>query len=147
MQVANADARGRLVLLEKSRSAVMTLDVETGKFRRWVTPSRPAHLRRRRETPCSPNVVDAPAIPNYATWGPRGELYVTDYGQAVIWKIPRGTHQAAGVVLLRAQLDGTEFGTTGIAYRPGRKDLLITQQSTALDGSVPVDGKLYRLPV
>ncbi len=145
VQVANADARGRLVLLEKSRSAVMTLDVETGKFRRWATlPDLPTCAGG--ETPCSPNVVDAPAIPNYATWGPRGELYVTDYGQAVIWKIPRGTHQPR-VWFSSAQLDGTEFGTTGIAYRPGRKDLLITQQSTALDGSVPVDGKLYRLPV
>ena len=145
VQVANADARGRLVLLEKSRSAVMTLDVETGKFRRWATlPDLPTCAGG--AAPCSPNVVDAPAIPNYATWGPRGELYVTDYGQAVIWKIPRGTHRPR-VWFSSAQLDGTEFGTTGIAYRPGRKDLLVTQQSTALDGSVPVDGKLYRLPV
>ena len=37
MQVANADARGRLVLLEKSRAAVLTLNVKTGKFRRWAT--------------------------------------------------------------------------------------------------------------
>jgi hypothetical protein len=45
------------------------------------------------------------------------------------------------------RLDGTEFGTTGIVFRPGRRDLLISQQSTALDGSVPVNGKLYRLPI
>jgi sugar lactone lactonase YvrE len=45
------------------------------------------------------------------------------------------------------RLDGTEFGTTGIVYRPGRRDLLVTQQSTALDGSAPTNGKLYRLPI
>jgi sugar lactone lactonase YvrE len=145
VQVATADARGRLVLLEKSRSAVLTLDVATGTFRRWATlPDLPTCSSG--ATPCSPNAVDGPAIPNYATWGPRGELYVTDYGQAVIWRIPRGTKKPS-VWFSSAQLDGTDFGTTGIVYRPGRDDLLITQQSTALDGSVPVNGKLYRLPI
>ena len=145
VQVAAADAKGRLVLLEKSRSAVLTLNVKTGKFRRWATlPDLPTCATGAK--PCSPNVVDGPAIPNYATWGPRGELYVTDYGQAVIWKIPRGTHRPR-VWYASERLDGTEFGTTGIVYRPGRRDLLVTQQSTALDGSVPTNGKLYRLPV
>ena len=99
------------------------------------------------ETPCSPNVVDAPAIPNYATWGPRGALYVTDYGQAVIWKIPR-RHAAPRVwfasdAARRDRVRHDRYRHTG----PGARDLLITQQSTALDGSMPVNGKLYRLPV
>ena len=45
------------------------------------------------ETPCSPNVADQPGIPNFATWGPGGALYVSDYKQAVIWKIPRRTQE------------------------------------------------------
>ena len=37
VQVAQQDARGRLILLEKSTSRVMTLNVETGRFRTWAT--------------------------------------------------------------------------------------------------------------
>lgn len=145
VQVANADRRGRLVLLEKSRSRVMTLNVETGKFRRWATiPDLPPCSGG--ESPCSPNAADGPAIPNYATWGPGGALYVTDYGQAVIWKIPRKT-QEPKVWFASEALDGSEFGTTGIVFRKRARDLYITQQSTATDGTLPTNGKLYRLPI
>ncbi|MGZ8744930.1 MAG: hypothetical protein ACXWXO_18595 [Nocardioides sp.] len=145
VQVANADRRGRLVLLEKSRSRVMTLNLRTGKFRRWATiPDLPTCASG--ETPCSPNAVDGPAVPNYATWGPRGALFVTDYKQAVIWKIPRKT-QKPKLWFASAALDGSEFGATGIVYRKKARDLYISQQSTATDGTVPTNGKLYRLPI
>ncbi len=145
VQVANADRRGRLVLLEKSRARVMTLNVRTGNFRRWATiPDLPTCSTG--ETPCSPNAADGPAVPNYATWGPRGALFVTDYQQAVIWKIPRKT-QEPKVWFTSASLDGSEFGTTGIVFREKARDLYITQQSTSTDGTVPTDGKLYRLPI
>lgn len=147
VQVANADAHGRLVLLEKSRAAVRTLNVRTGRFRTWARlPDLPTCPPGSTGPACSPNAVDHPAIPNYATWGPGGALYVTDYGQAVIWKIPRGSVKPR-VWFSSTALDGSEFGTTGIVFRPGRRDLLITQQSTATDGTVPTNGKLYRLPI
>ena len=92
VQVANADARGRLVLLERSTSSVRTLNIRNGHFRRWATlPDLP--ICSTGERPCSPNVADGPAIPNYAAWGPGGALFVTDYGQAVIWRIPRRTQK------------------------------------------------------
>lgn len=147
VQVANADARGRLVLLEKSTASVLTLNVRTGHFRRWATlPDLPTCAAGSAGPGCSPNAVDYPAIPNYATWGPGGALYVSDYGQAVIWKIPPGTRKPR-VWFASPSLDGSEFGTAGLVFRPGRRDLLITQQSTATDGTVPTDGKLYRLPI
>jgi len=147
VQVANADAHGRLVLLEKSTSSVMTLNIRTGHFRTWATlPDLPTCSPGATGSGCSPNGVDYPAIPNYATWGPGGALYVSDYGQAVIWKIPRGSVRPR-VWFASAQLDGSEFGTAGLVYRPGRRDLLISQQSPATDGTVPTDGKLYRLPI
>lgn len=133
VQVANADARGRLVLLEKSTATIRTLNTRTGRFRTWAT------------VPDLPEVEGSP-IPNYATWGPGGALYVTDYGQAVIWKVPRRS-QDPKAWFTSAQLQGAEFGTTGIVFRPGPRDLLITQQSTATDGTAPTNGKLYRLPI
>lgn len=145
VQVANQDVRGRLVLLEKSTAAVLTLNLRTGSFRRHARfPDLPNCSTGAK--PCSPSQVDDPAIPNYATWGPRGALFVTDYAQAVIWRIPRGGGSPR-VWFRSARLDGTRFGTAGIVFRPGRRDLLITQQTTATDGSLPVSGKLYRLPI
>ena len=134
VQVANQDRRGRLVLLEKSRARVLTLNPENGHFHRWAT------------IPDLPDVDGSP-IPNYATWGPGGALYVTDYGQAVIWKISRKYPMKPKPWFASDALYSPEFGTTGIVFRPDQRDLLITQQSTATDGSVPTDGKLYRLPI
>ena len=59
VQVANQTRSGRLVVLDTSTSTVRTLDLRTG---RWRTV---AHLPG--------------AVPNYATWGPGGALFVTDY--------------------------------------------------------------------
>lgn len=145
VQVANQDRKGRLVLLEKSKARLQTLNPNTGHFRTWARfPDLP--ICSSGQTPCSPNVDDYPAIPNYAAWGPGGALYVSDYGQAVIWKIPRRTHRPE-IWFASSALDGTEFGTTGLVYRRSTHSLLIGQGSTAVDASVPADGKLYELPI
>jgi sugar lactone lactonase YvrE len=144
VQVATSDARGRLVLLEKSTSSILTLDVKTGKFQRQaVLPDLPT-CKKAKGKVCSPNGSDEPAIPNYASWGPDGALYVTDYGQAVIWRIP-----AAGgtpkVWFASDALDSSGYGTTGIVYRPAQHDFLIGQQTTSQ--SNPLSGRIYRLPI
>ena len=145
VQVAASDARGRLVLLERSTSSVLTLNLRTGRFRTQARlPDLPRCASGRQ--PCSPNAADSPAIPNYATWGPRGALYISDYGQAVIWRIPArgGTPR---IWFASAALDGSEFGTTGLVYQPERRAFLIAQQTTSDLTSNPPVGKLYRLPV
>ncbi|HET8971454.1 MAG TPA: hypothetical protein VFN19_10365, partial [Candidatus Nanopelagicales bacterium] len=134
VQVANADRRGRLVLLEKSKARVMTLSTRTGRFRTWAT------------LPDLPDVEGAP-IPNYATWGPRGALFVTDYGQAVIWKIPRRTQEPKAWFTSPALQGSAGFGTTGIVFRRTERDLLITQQTVADGSALPTNGALYRLPI
>jgi hypothetical protein len=128
VQVANQTRDGRLVLLETSRRAVLTLDVRTGKFRRVAT-------------------FPEGAVPNYATWGPRGELLVTDYADGVIWRVPPGGGTPTRWFESDALAGAIEFGTTGIRYRPGRHDLLITQQTVSDGSDLPTNGALYRLPV
>lgn len=132
VQVAATDARGRLVLLEKSRARVLTLDVRTGRFQVQAT------------------IPDLPGgghpIPNYATWGPGGALYLSDYGQAVIWRIP-----AAGGTprpwFRSAKLEGVAgFGTTGLVYQPATRSFLISQQTSG-DPLELFRGHLYRLAV
>jgi sugar lactone lactonase YvrE len=146
VQVANQDARGRLVLLEKSTSAVMTLDLKTGRFKRQATlPDLP--LCSTKVTPCSPNSSAGKAIPNYAAWGPDGALYITDYEQAVIWRLP-ATGGTPKVWFSSSALDNVlGFGTTGIVYQASSKSFLITQQTVgSLLDNAP-SGRLYALPI
>ncbi|MGY2701673.1 hypothetical protein [Nocardioides sp. HB32] len=128
VQVANQTRRGRLVLLETSTRSVLTLDVTTGRFHRVAT-------------------FPEGAIPNYASWGPGGALYVTDYGQGVIWRLPHGSHTPQRWLESPALAGAIGFGTTGIRYRPGRHDFLITQQTVSDGSDLPTNGALYRLPV
>jgi len=144
VQVATSDARGRLVLLEKSTSKILMLDIGTGRFSTYSKlPDLPTCSTGAR--PCSPNVLDQPGIPNYAAWGPHGELYVTDYGQAVIWRVPPGGGTPTPW-FTDPRLDGTDFGTAGLLLAPTHDALLFTQQSSA-DGPTATQGKLYRLPI
>jgi hypothetical protein len=128
LQVANQTRTGRLVLLETSTASVLTLDVRTGKFRRVAR-------------------FPAGAVPNYATWGPGGALYVTDYAEGVIWKVRTGSRKPVRWFESDALAGMLEFGTTGIRYRPGRHDFLITQQTVSDGSALPTNGALYRLPV
>lgn len=126
VQVANQTRDGRLVLLETSTSSVLTLDVTTGRFR---TVAR----------------LPRGAAPNYATWVPGGSLLVTDYADGVIWKVRRDGRVSRWFA--SRALQGVEFGTTGIVYRRGRRDLLISQQTTLGGATLPTNGALFRLPV
>jgi streptogramin lyase len=127
VQVATQTRSGQLVVLDTSTSTVRTLNTRTG---RWRTV---AHLPG--------------AVPNYATWGPGGALFVTDYGAGRIWRVGRRGH--AKVWFTSPALEGAlGFGTTGIVFRKRERDLLITQQTTADGGGVtPAQGFLYRLPI
>lgn len=130
VQVATSDARGRLVLLEKSRAQVLTLNTRTGRFKVQAT---------------LPDRQGTHAIPNYATWGPGGALFVSDYGQGVIWRIPaRGGKPRAW--LSSPDLTGVEFGTTGLVYLPGQRAFLIGQQTTANPTDL-MRGHVYKLRV
>jgi sugar lactone lactonase YvrE len=127
VQVAHQTRSGRLVVLDTTTSTVRTLDIRTG---RWRT------------------VATLPgATPNYATWGPGGVLYVTDYTAGRIWRVSRRGRPK--VWFTSPALEGAiGFGTTGIVFRKKKRDLLITQQTTLDGGGVtPTQGFLYRLPV
>jgi hypothetical protein len=146
VQVATSDSRGRLVLLDRTPARVLLLNMRRNNFRKYarfrdLPPCAPGGARG-----CSPGLSDEPAVPNYAAWGRDGSLYVTDYHQAVIWRVPPGGGRPR-VWLADPKLDGSEFGTTGIV-RTGRRSLLVMQQSSAggADGN-PTTGKLYSLRI
>ncbi len=128
VQVANQTRGGRLVLLETSTASVLTLDTRTGRFRRVAR-------------------LPAGSVPNYATWGPRGALFVTDYAHGVVWRLAPGRRTPTRWFASPALAGVGEFGTTGIRYRPAHHDLLISQQTAGDGKALPTDGHLYSLPV
>ena len=131
VQVATSDAAGRLVLLDRTPSRALTLDPATGRFEPYATfPDLDA----------SDGVAP---FADYAAWGPDGALYVTDYAQAVVFRVP--PHGGAAEVWLKDdRLKGGMFGTAGIVYLAEKREFLITQAS-GLGGAPgnPATGHLY----
>ena len=149
IQAATSDAAGRLVLLDRTPARALILDPNTGDFSTYSTFRNLAPCTGEPDGNCSPTSQDLAPMANYAAWGPLGELYVTDYQQGVIWRVPPGGGDAQ-VWLADRQLDGQQFGTTGIALAADRKTLIVAQSSSGggLGGLTnPTSGKLYTLPV
>jgi hypothetical protein len=144
VQVATSDSRGRLVLLDKTPPRVLLLNPRNGKQRTYATFR---DLPACKADDCSPNLLDDPATPNYATWGPDGSLYVTDYLQAVIWRVPPGGGRAR-VWLADKRLDGTEFGATGIVLGADRRTLYVgTQSEGGLGAGDPTTGRIWTVGI
>ncbi len=90
VQVAANDALGRLLLLDRTSGRIIRLDPATGGQTLYArVPDLPT-CPPGGGGECSPALIDQPPMPDYAAWAPDGSLYVTDYQQAVIWRIPPG---------------------------------------------------------
>jgi hypothetical protein len=147
VQVATSDSRGRLVLLDANPARALLLNTRTGRFRHYATFADLAPCASGASGNCSPTSMDMPATPDYAAWGPGGVLYVTDYLQGVVWRVPPGGGKAK-VWLADRKLDGGQFGTTGIVRLPGSRRLLVGQQSSAGGGDGnPATGKVYEVSI
>ncbi|HEX6387942.1 MAG TPA: hypothetical protein VFZ89_00790, partial [Solirubrobacteraceae bacterium] len=91
VQVATSDAQGRLVLLDRTPSRALILDPGTARITEYARfRELPPCGQVAVGTECSATRGDEPVFANYAAWGPDGALYVTDYHQATIWKVPPG---------------------------------------------------------
>jgi sugar lactone lactonase YvrE len=150
VQVATSDARRRLVLLDRDPARVLVFNPRKGnhRFRRYASfPDLAPCLPGTTGPHCSPTITDDPPVPNYAAWGRGGALYVTDYLQAVIWRVPPGGGKPK-VWLADPRLDGNQFGTTGIVLAPDHRTLLVMQQSSAGGGDGNrTTGKLYSVRI
>jgi hypothetical protein len=148
VQVAANDARGRLLLLDKTSGRIIRLDPRTGSQALYSrVPDLPTCASAPHGAPCSPATVDEPPVPDYAAWGPDGGLYVTDYQQAVIWRIRPGGGKAQ-IWLADRRLDGGPFGTACITMLPDHHTLLFDQASGGgLGGLNPSTGKLYTVTI
>jgi sugar lactone lactonase YvrE len=135
VQVATSDAKGRLVLLDKAPARAILLDPRTGAQTTYATFA---------DLPALP---DQTPMPDYGAWGPDGSLYVTDYQQAVIWRVPPGGGPAQ-VWLADNRLDGGPFGTAGIALAADHRTLVVSQGSEAgLAAGNPATGRIYTVAI
>jgi hypothetical protein len=148
VQVAANDARGRLLLLDKTSGAVIRLDPRTGSQTLYGSvPDIPTCSTTPPGQACSPALLNQAPMPDYAAWGPDGSLYVTDYQQAVIWRVPPGGGPAS-VWLADRRLDGGPFGTACIVLMPDHRTLMFDQASNGgLGGGNPATGKLYEVSI
>ncbi len=147
VQVAANDAAGRLLLLDKTSGRILRLDPRTGSQTLYSqVPDLPV-CGPTQGQPCSPALLNLAPMPDYAAWGPDGSLYVTDYQQAVIWRIPPGGGPAR-VWLADRRLDGGPFGTACITMLPDHRTLLFDQASNGGLGTPnPTTGKLYTVAI
>jgi sugar lactone lactonase YvrE len=148
VQVAANDAKGRLLLLDKTSGRIIRLDPRTGRQTPYSrVPDLPTCTQAPGK-PCSPATQNLAPMPDYAAWGPDGSLYVTDYQQAVIWRVPPGGGPPK-IWLASPKLDGNMFGTACILLMPDHHTLLFDQASNggSVGGGNPSTGKLYEVAI
>ena len=148
IQAATYDSRGRLILLDQTSGRVLRLDPATGSQTLYSrVPDLPNCSSAPAGAPCSQTILDQAPMPDYAAWGPDGSLYLTDYQQAVIWRIPPGGGTAR-IWLSSRVLDGGPFGTACILLMPDHRTLLFDQSSNGgLGGANPTTGKVFEVPI
>jgi sugar lactone lactonase YvrE len=147
IQVAAQDRNGVLYLLDQQPPRVLAFDPHTGTQTTYATFANVPSCPPGGGSDCSDTVMDNPPEPDYAAWGTDGSLYVTDYTQGLIWRVPPGGG-AAKVWFTDAQLDGTMFGPAGIVMMPDHRTLMLaTSAGGATSVGNPTSGKLYTLPI
>jgi sugar lactone lactonase YvrE len=148
VQVAAIDAKGRLYLLDQHPARVVRLDPATGKQTTYGTFKDVSPCLPGASGDCSATTMDNEPEPDYAAWGTDGSLYVTDYTQGLIWRVPP-SGGAAKIWLTDPLLDGSQFGPAGIVLMPDHKTLMISTSAgpVAMPPADPTTGKLYKVEI
>jgi sugar lactone lactonase YvrE len=129
VQVALTDSQGRLYLLDQAPARVVILNPRTGAQSTYATiPTLPGG--------------NAPE-PDFAAWGPDGSMYITDYSQYVIWRVPPGGGTAK-VWLSNPAFNGVIVGPAGIQLMADHHTLMFDQGGEVANGA---EGVLYTVPI
>jgi sugar lactone lactonase YvrE len=144
VQVAATDRSGTLYLLDQDPARVLKLDPKTGQQSTWATfASVPACVAGQPAGACTDGPGGSAPEPDFAAWGPDGSLYVTDFNQALIWRIPPNGG-AAKVWLTDPSFNGTVAGPAGIELLSDGRTLMF---DTGAGGTDPATGKLYTVSI
>jgi sugar lactone lactonase YvrE len=137
------DGRGGLLALDASSARVLRFDLATGHQSVLATiPDLPACLLVIATTAgCEPGVQDNAPSPRGAALDRSGDLYVTDAGQGVIWRIPNGG--GAPVLAYSDLAFGSGDGLGGLALAPD--GALVVASPQPFDPAAAGGGALYRI--
>ncbi|MGZ4202905.1 MAG: SMP-30/gluconolactonase/LRE family protein, partial [Thermoleophilaceae bacterium] len=149
VQVAAIDSSGLLYLLDQTPARILTLDPRSGRFGYYGSfHDVPACMAAGATSDCSQTILDNPPEPDYAAWGTDGALYVTDYEEGLIWRVPPGGGNAA-VWFTDPRIDGGLFGPAGLVLMPDKRTLMFSSGTggpTSI-GSDPTAGALFKLDI
>jgi sugar lactone lactonase YvrE len=97
---------------------------------------------------CSDTAIDLPSSLDFSAFGRDGSLYVTDFQQGLIWRLPPGGGRAH-VWFTDPRLDGATYGPAGIQFTPGDRRLMIAQFTHLGNPAAgdPAAGNLYEIRV
>ena len=145
------DAEGRLYTGDYAPRAgkvgrMLRFDTETGSQEVYATvPDIPVCSEAPPGTACAQSQMDSAPGPDFAAFDATGLLYVTDFQQGVMWRVPRGGGRAQ-LWLSDPRLDGGGFGPSGLQFLPDGRTLVFAVSST---GGVPVasEGVVYTVEV
>jgi hypothetical protein len=143
VQVAATDRVGMLYLLDQAPARVIKLNPRTGAQSTWATFASVPACTGEPNGDCTDGSSGNPPEPDFATWGPDGSLYVTDYNQALIWRVPPGGGKAT-VWFTSSLLNGIIVGPAGLELMPDGHTLMLDSGGGGSDVST---GKLYTLPI
>lgn len=137
------DAAGRLYVLDRNPPRVLRFDLATETQTTYATflDLHPCHSN---PAPCSPTLLDQAPFPDYPAFDSAGNLYVSDFESATIWRVPPGGG-VAQIWFQDARLDSI-FGPNGIAVREDQ-GLLYVAMTGSFQPASPAMGLIYTLPL
>ena len=146
-QAIALDREGIVYVGDKVPARIIRLDPRTGAQRDYVTfpDLRPCGLAGAVAGNCSATATDLRPQPDYLSFASDGSLYVTDFQQATIWRVPPGGGRAE-IAFTDFRLDGG-MGPNGSQILADGRTLMFVQSVNPPGTGTPGAGRLYTLHI
>ena len=144
LQALAFDGNNLLYALDKAPARVLTINTQTGAQRTYATfPDVPPCSVNQNGGQCSDSLEDLRPFPNYLAFAPDGNLYVSDFQQALVWRVPPGGG-VAQVAFTNIQLSGG-MGPNGSQFLANGTTFLLATSLNAPGFGTPGAGRIYTL--
>lgn len=131
------DGKGLLYVTDTNPPRVFTLDPRTGEQRDYVRFTNVPVCSGAGQKNCQSSGPDRQPFPNGLAFAADGSLYVTDYYQGLVWRVPPGGGEPE-VWFTDARLGGFPFGPNGIKLMLDGATLMVAQSNSASLLTLPI---------